>query len=525
MSSRSARSARVGSVLVAATLFACGCHRRVAPPPPPPSPKAAPIPPANQRQVEGVTPKLTPSPQATALSEAFEAVAKAIRPSVVRIDVEEAPTAVIGQPDLDPDLPDFLRHFFREAPQQSPAPRRIVKGTGAGVVVDAAGDVLTNSHVVRGARKVTIQLPDGRAFPARVVGADPLTDVAVVRFEHAPSGLVAARLGDSDKLRIGQWSIAVGSPLGMDQTVTAGIVSAVGETGTHFRFESGERVRKYVQTDAKINPGNSGGPLVNLEGEVVGINTLINVGPGGSYGFAIPINQAWQVAGVLIKDGRVRYPFIGVSVMTLSEPLRAQLLQQAPNLDLPKDGALVGGVTVDGPAASAGIQVGDIITRVDGRAVKNADELVADLSEHGIGTTVHLDYWRDSKIRPVDLKVGEYPTEQPQPSTAVPPPAGQVPAPPSGPAHLGVALQTLTPPLARALDLDPKLRGALITEVLPGTPAERAGLSVGDVIREVDGKPVHTGDEAVEVLRSRKGTHLLRVTNALGTRFVSVSPQ
>jgi S1-C subfamily serine protease len=498
MSSRTARGARALAVIA---IFTCGCHRREARAPghAPPSPttKAAPIPPANQQQAAGVTPKLAPSPQAQALSDAFEAVAKAIRPCVVRIDVEEAPSPVVGQTELNPDVPDFLRRFFREAPDEAPqaGPRRIVRGTGAGVIVDARGDVITNSHVVRGARKVTIQLPDQRAFPAVVVGADPLTDVAVVRFERAPSGLVAARVGDSDKLHIGQWSIAFGSPLGMDQTVTAGIVSAVGETGTRFRFESGERVRKYIQTDAKINPGNSGGPLVNLEGEVVGINTLINVGPGGSYGFAIPINQAWQIAGILIKEGRVRYPFIGVSVMTLSPALRAQLAERAPDLanKLPKDGALVGGVTLDGPAANAGLQVGDIITRVDGRAVKNAEDLVSDLSEHGIGTTVHLDYWRNGGIRPVDLKVGEYPSEQPQPSAAAPPP-GQAPPPPTGPApaHLGVALQTLTPALAAALELDTKLRGALITEVLPGTPGERAGLSVGD---------------------------------AIGTRFVSVSPQ
>src|SRR5262249_39106975 len=159
---------------------------------------------------------------------------------------------------------------------------KLVHGTGSGIIVDEAGDILTSSHVVRDFQKVTIQLPDERSFAARVVGTDPLTDVGVVRIEKAPSGLVAARLGDSDKLRIGEWALAVGSPLGLDQTVTVGIISGVGATGSHFRFESGERVRKYIQTDAKINPGNSGGPLVNLVGEVIGINTLINVGPGGS---------------------------------------------------------------------------------------------------------------------------------------------------------------------------------------------------------------------------------------------------
>ena len=238
--------------------------------------------------------------------------------------------------------------------------------------------MLTNGHVVRGARKVTIGLADQRKFAARVIGTDPLTDVGVVRFEKPPPGLVAARLGDSDRLRIGEWTIAVGSPLGMDQTVTVGIISGVGATGSHFRFESGERVRKYIQTDAKINPGNSGGPLVNLEGEVVGINTLINVGPGGSYGFAIPINQAWQVAGLLIKDGHVRYPYIGVAVSTLSDVPKA--LRDRVGTNLPPEGALVSSVAPGGPADGAGLAAGDVITKIAGRVVKTGSDVVAGIS-------------------------------------------------------------------------------------------------------------------------------------------------
>ena len=161
-------------------------------------------------------------------------------------------------------MPDFLRRFFdQDAPATPPSG---LHGTGSGVFVDGAGDVLTNGHVVRGARKVTIELADQRKFAARVIGTDPLTDVGVVRFESAPSGLVAARLGNSTRLRIGEWTIAVGSPLGMDQTVTVGIISAVGATGSHFRFESGERVRKYIETDAKIKPGQLGRPARRSRG-------------------------------------------------------------------------------------------------------------------------------------------------------------------------------------------------------------------------------------------------------------------
>ena len=179
--------------------------------------------------------------------------------------------------------------------------------------MDAHGDIVTNRHVVSGATKVKVIFNDGREFTAKTLGMDAETDVAVIRLDKPPADLVAARLGDSEKLDVGEWVLAVGSPLGLDQTVTAGIVSGLGKVGRHVQM-SGGRVRHYIQTDAKINPGNSGGPLVNLSAEVVGINTLINTGPGGAYGFAIPINQVRMVAGSLLKEGRVRYAYLGVLV-------------------------------------------------------------------------------------------------------------------------------------------------------------------------------------------------------------------
>jgi serine protease Do len=360
--------------IVAVVVFpfwAMACNRSAAHSRDPiPAVATAPTPPSSQTPV---TPKIAPSAEARALSDAFASAAQAIRPSVVRLDVEGAREGQTGAGDrgLGPDdLPDFLRHFF-EAPQgSSPAPHETVRGTGSGVIIDGAGNILTNSHVVRGTSKVTIKLADDRSFPGKVIGTDPMTDVGVVRFEKVPSGLVAARLGNSDTLRTGDWAIAVGSPLGMEQTVTAGIISGVGETGSHFRFLSGERVRKYIQNDAKINPGNSGGPLVNLEAEVIGINTLINVGPGGSYGFAIPINQAAEVENQLIKEGRVRYPYIGASIVSVADA--PEELKTKVGETLPKDGAIVAAVTPGGPAAQAGIQPGDVITELAGRHVKTA---------------------------------------------------------------------------------------------------------------------------------------------------------
>jgi serine protease Do len=455
----------------------------------------------------GVTPKVQPSAEARALSDTFANVAEAIRPSVVRLDVEGRRGELGPRTGGEPDLPDFFRRFFDIPGLPMPGPPTPLQGTGSGVIFDAAGDILTNSHVVRNATKVTVKLADNRSFPAKVVGTDPLTDVGVVRFEDVPKGIVAARLGNSDSLRIGEWALAIGSPLGMDQTVTVGIISAVGDTGGRFRFASGERVRRYIQTDAKINPGNSGGPLVNLEGEVVGINTLINVGPGGSYGFAIPINQAAEVAGLLVREGRVRYPYIGVSVTSLADvpdELRDSVGKRAP-----KEGALVASVAPGSPAAETGVKQGDVLIRIAGRDVKSAADVIARVSERKIGDTIVIDLVRDGQVRTEKLRVGEYPT---QPSTD------------EATGRVGVGLQTLTEPIARSLGLDPKLRGAVITEIQPGSPAERAGLAAGDVIREIDRKPIASAEDAAAAFRRGRGPRLLRITNASGTRYVTVAP-
>jgi serine protease Do len=493
---RPLESPTVFAVVVA--LLGAGCHRR--------APSAAAAPGAPTAPDAAVTPKLEPTQEAQALSNAFAGAAKAIRSSVVRIDVDGIAADALPDRRAPPDMPDFLRRFFeKEAP-----PPSALHGTGSGVIVDGLGHVLTNGHVVRGARKVTLELADRRKFAARVVGTDPLTDVGVVRFETPPPGLVAARMGDSDKLRIGEWTIAVGSPLGMDQTVTVGIISGGGATGSHFRFESGERVRKYIQTDAKINPGNSGGPLVNLEGEVVGLNTLINVGPGGSYGFAIPINQAWQVANILIKDGHVRYPYIGVSVSTLSEVPKQ--VRDRVGSSLPPEGAFVGAVAPGSPADGAGIEVGDVITKVAGRAIKTGGDVVAAISDQHIGGSVAVDYARDGRVHAAEVRVRDYPAERP--------PAGD-----GGERRLGLTLQTLTRPLATSLGLDAKTTGAVVTEVQPGGPAERAGIAAGDVIVEIDKDAVATADEAATILSADEGERILRVTNAAGTRYVTVGAE
>ena len=460
-----------------------------------------------------VTPKMQAPPEARSLSNAFSRVAKAVGPSVVRLDVEiEQPRMVRnerGERGGPPGMEEFLERFFGEgAPFPSPGPGQ---GTGSGFILDSAGHILTNNHVVAKAKKVTVVFSDGRELSATVRGTDDLTDVAVVKLDKPPAQIVTARLGDSDKVEVGEWSLAVGSPLGMDQTVTAGIISSKGKLGRNSSVRmSGEKVREYIQTDAKINPGNSGGPLLNLEGEVIGVNTLINTGPGGAYGFAIPINQARRVAEALIKEGRMRYAYLGVVVGNLRD-IDADTKNRLPK-NAPSDGAFVSKVTPGGPAAKAGLRPGDIITRIDKRQVQGSRDVVDYVSGQAIGSKVSLAYLRDGKPRSLEVKLGEYPTE-----------GGTVVAVADQP--IGIQMQDLTPDIARFLRLPEDTQGAVITEVLPGSRAAKAGLQSEDVILEVDRQPVDSANQAVQRLKDKPaGIHYLKIRRGAQTRLLTIPP-
>jgi len=457
-----------------------------------------------------VTPKTEVPNEAKALSHAFSSVAKALGPSVVRIEVEvgapraEGPRGGRAVPD---DVPPMFRHFFEfGAGEDGPAPGP-QHGVGSGFIIDGGGDIITNRHVVQGATKVTVTMNDGQEYPAHVVGKDAQTDVAVVKLDKAPGNLSVARLGDSDKLEVGEWVVAVGSPLGLEQTVTAGICSGKGRAGKHVQM-SGNRVRGYIQTDAKINPGNSGGPLVNLEGEVVGVNTLIQVGAGGAYGFAIPVNEVRRVAQTLIKEGRVRYAYLGLmltSAKDLDDAQRAKLGKNVPGA-----GAVVAEVTPGGPAGNSAIRPGDVIEQVDSQKIAAASDVVDYVSSRDIGAKVTLHYERDGKAGQTQVVLGELPNEDLKQ--------------PEQQGKIGLALQTLTPDVADQLGIGHDTKGAVITDVLAGSPAERAGLKPGEVIVEVDRTPVGSSEQAVEALHAARGGagHLLRVRGAGGTRFVTL---
>ncbi len=480
----------------------------------PPAPAGAPEPSATPalQPAGAVTPKTQAPNEARVLSNAFSAVARALSPSVVRIDVEIPARLAENQgggddgdgDGEDPQMAPFLRRFFRFGPgMPEPSPGK-QRGTGSGVVMDARGDIVTNRHVVSGATDVKVTFSDGREFTAKTLGMDSETDVAVIRLDKPPRDLVAARLGDSDALEVGEWVLAIGSPLGLDQTVTAGIVSGKGKVGRHVQM-SGGRVRHYIQTDAKINPGNSGGPLVNLSAEVVGINTLINTGPGGAYGFAIPINQVRMVAESLLKDGRVRYAYLGVLVGDLGEVDAAK----RGGLDPSVPGAYVSEVTPGGPAAKSGLRAGDVITDLDGHKMEGAGDVIDYVSTRAIGARVAVGVWRDGHRQAIPVGLGELPSQDGRPG-----------APPT---KLGLSLQTLTPGLAESMGLDPSIRAAVVAEVAPGGQAAAAGLHEGDLILEIDRQRVVTGEGAAAALAvPRKGGHLVRVHGEGGMRFITL---
>jgi serine protease Do len=474
-------------------------------------------PPAQGQQGKEVTPRVSVPPVAEQLTDAFANAAQAIRPSVVRIDVEIARAAAGGRTrdegGENQELPDFLRRFFEfggrgqgvpglPAPSQTP-----VRGTGSGVIIDAQGHIVTNAHVVENAQKVTISLVDGRKVTGKVLGRDPLTDIAVVQAVEGQGSklgtLTSARVGNSDQLRVAQWVLAVGSPLGLDQSVTAGIVSGLGNG--HSRVRVAQRARGYIQTDASINPGNSGGPLVNLAGEVVGINTMINVGPGGAYGYAIPINQVARIGQTLIKEGRVRYPFIGVNlgdVDSLTDEDKQKLGK------IPSEGAVVVSVVPGSPADAAGMKPGDVIVQIDDHKITDGSDVVDYVSSKSIGNKVKVQLVRDGKTQTVETALRELPGEE---------------GPGAG-GEVGVALQTVTEDLARSLGLPPATKGAVVAEVKPNSPAARAGLQAGDVIVEVDRKSVASADAAAAALHGGgKRDHLLRVIGPNGPRFVTLS--
>jgi len=424
-----------------------------------------------------------PIATATQLGMAFSRVAEQSSPSVVSIRVE------VKQRGHTPGF------FFPFGEQEE----GIQRGSGSGMVLSADGAILTNNHVVENASRIEVTLQDGRRFPARVVGVDAATDLAVLRIEA--KGLPAIHFADSDKSEVGQWVVAIGSPFGLDYTVTAGVLSAKGRGGL-----GANEIEDYLQTDASINPGNSGGPLVNLHGEVLGINTMI-IGRASGIGFAIPSNLARRVATELLEKGDVKRAWIGVSYQELTPELASSF-----GVDRTR-GALVNDIVQGGPAEQAGLKPGDIILDVGGREVREGRDLLRAVVQHPVGAKVIVTVLREGHSQKLTLVTAERPdAEHAARGNGKPSRPGQPPA-----VQGGLNLMPLTPDTARRLSYS-GTGSVVVASVAPGSVADRAGLLRGDIIEEVNRRPVQTTKQVEDALL--KGRTLLRLHRQGGTFFV-----
>jgi serine protease Do len=434
----------------------------------------------------------------------FVALAKKMKPVVVNISSTQVSESrgqqEFGSPFGDDDpFNDFWRRFFGGPIPRGPQRQRSL---GSGFIIDADGSILTNNHVVENAQKIVVKLSDDQEFEAKVVGRDAKTDIAIIKI-NAKTALTAASLGDSDHLDVGEWVVAIGNPFGLDSTVTSGIVSAKGRHIGQGPYDN------FIQTDASINPGNSGGPLINLRGEVIGINTAIFSRTGGNMGigFAIPINLAKELLPQLRGKGKVTRGYLGVLIQKVTPEIAESLGMERGY------GALVANVSKDGPADKAGVKVGDVIVEFDGKEVKDSAELPIIVARTTVDKKVSMKVLRDKKEVTLNVAVGELKDEE---VVASVPEKGE----------LGLTVQKLTPQLAENLGLD-KADGVVVTAVEPGSAGDEAGVRRGDVIVEVDRKPVRgVEDYRKAIAGSRKGRGVLfLVRRGESTLFLALKPQ
>jgi S1-C subfamily serine protease len=333
------------------------------------------------------------------IAEAVERVG----PAVVRIDSARQ----LSSQDIPEALknPFFKRFFGNEMP---PPEQRVERGTGSGFIITADGRMITNAHVVAGADSVKVTLKDGRTFDGRVVGVDRVTDVAVVKIEA--KGLPTVRLGKAHDLIPGEWAIAIGNPLGLDNTVTVGIISALDRSSSQVGVP--EKRVSFIQTDAAINPGNSGGPLLNAKGEVIGVNTAIRADAQG-LGFAIPVETAQRIANQLFTKGRVEHPYLGIRMDTLTPDLRKKINDNDVGFKVTQDtGVIIVGVLKGSPAAQAGLKPGDIIQKVGGKPVKSATQVQEQVEASAVGSNLQIQVSRQGKTETLQVRPGAFPTEE-----------------------------------------------------------------------------------------------------------------
>jgi len=438
-------------------------------------------------------------PNQSAMVTGFAPVVKRDQPAVVNISSSKVVRAQ-SDGDFFGEMSPFFRQFFGpDSPGSAQVPReRLERSLGSGVIVSPDGYLITNNHVVDGATEIKVTLPDKREFDAEVVGTDPNTDIAVLKLDA--ENLPSMSLGDSSNVEVGDLVLALGNPFGVGQTVTMGIVSATGRRNLGI-----EDYEDFIQTDAAINPGNSGGALVNSRGELIGINTaIISGGTGGNQGvgFAIPVNLARTVMEQLLANGKVTRAWMGVMLQDVNPDMAKAFGLSKPT------GAVVSDVPSDSPAAHAGIQRGDVLLSVDGNTIDDVNQLRLKISMTKPGTTVHVGVFRDGKEIEVPVALGEMPSESQQ--------AANYGTEPDD-ALQGLSVEDLTPEIARQLRLSPDTRGVVVDSVDGASQAARAGLERGDVIEEINRKPVDSVSDFDQAMAQGRDEPLLLLVNRGGS--------
>lgn len=426
-------------------------------------------------------------------------IAKELSPAVVNIDVEARVTRTMQTPfDDDPIFKRFFGEEFRRFSRSVP-----MKGRGSGFIVSKDGQVLTNNHVIEGAEKITVTLSNGKVYNARVLGKDPTFDLAVIQMEgKEKEEFPVLELGDSDAIDVGDWVVAIGNPFGLEHTVTVGVISAKNRSihAQNVNFDG------FLQTDAAINPGNSGGPLIGFDGKVVGINTAI-IPYAQGLGFAIPVNMAKQVISDLVQYGKVKRGWLGVSIQNLTRDFA-----EAYELGDLEEGVVIGDVFKDSAAEKAGLKRGDVVTAINGEKMKNVSAFVSRVRTFSPGTEISLTVLRDKKEQTIKATLAEIPGSELE---------GGVPG--QGEALLrefGISVSSINAELQKKYRLEVG-KGIVVTGVEPGSEAQRIGLNEGDIVVEVNNRPVEEIQDVDKIMAGKKAVVLLIERNGK-TFFVTL---
>jgi serine protease Do len=441
----------------------------------------------------------------------FADLVERVSPSVVTVTVEEE---IQPTQDMVPDnLPEPFRNFFNQFGGGNAQPQRPRKAVamGSGFIVDKSGYIVTNNHVVQDGKKITVKLPDGREFDAHVVGADQATDVAVLKVK-SDKPLPAVEFADDRQVRVGDWVIAVGNPFGLSNTVTAGIVSSLGRDVGNGPYTD------FIQIDASINRGNSGGPTFNLQGRVIGMNSMIFSPSGGSVGigFAIPSSTIRDVIAQLEAHGRVARGWLGVEIQTLTPEIAASMGSKETK------GAIVATIVPGGPAAKGGFQQGDLVLALNGKAVEDSRDLTRRVAALPAGATAAFTVVRGGAPKTLTVKIGERKDQQVASNAPAKPQIGNAN---TGEA-MGLGLASMTPDIRREFNLESGINGVLVTRVDPNSDAADKGIQPGDVVVSVANRSVHTPQDIksriADAHAAGRNTVLVLVTGNGGQRFIAL---